>query len=380
MIKVVHNIHFPVSARSFVLPMVKFLNQVEINSELWVENHEKHFNVIQQLDVPKQFIASDLPLNPFIFYRRLSDYCLKLKATRPTVLHVHQSRASLIPLLAACIESIPVRIYHNHGLPYLGYNGILRWFLRNLELINIRLATHVLLVSHSNLAEAYADNLLPKNKGKVLANGSAVGINLVDFNLSDVTENTVRQAKQKFGVINAPFVLAYVGRPVKRKGFHFLLEAWKQSGLGLRGNVLLIAGCTDVECTTALGYSVAGVHGLGYQTDLSEFYIACDAVALPSKHEGFPYSLLEGAAYAKPLIGTDIPGIRCAIKHNETGLLVPFEDKLALTNAMSQLASNPFLRFQLGQNARKRIEQDFPRELILTDLLNFYETELAIVS
>ncbi len=375
MVQVVHNIHFPVSARSFVMPLVDFLNENGIETQLWVENHPNHSVVIQQLNVPKQLIDSDLVLNPFLFFSRLSEFRNQLKVSKPKIIHAHQSRASLIPLLAAYLEKVPMRVYHNHGLPYLGYKGILGWLLRCLEILNIHLATHVLLVSTSNLAAAEADGLLPKGKGTVIANGSAVGINIHDF---DFSEDFIKKAKIKFCVTEADFVLAYVGRPVKRKGFHLLLKAWEKSGLGLENNYLLIAGCTPAECDTALGYSVAGVKGLGYLKDLREFYAACDALTLPSKHEGFPYSLLEASAAGKPLIGTDIPGISCTIKHNQTGLLVPFNDEAALADAIIQLASNPLLRLHLGQNARKRAEQEFSREIVLAGLLNFYEQDLGV--
>ncbi|MBW4665953.1 MAG: glycosyltransferase [Cyanomargarita calcarea GSE-NOS-MK-12-04C] len=377
MLRVLHSIHFPVSARSFVKPVVDYLNQSGIATELWVENHSKHSTVIQQLNVPKRLVASDLVFNPIEFIRRLSNYRRQLRVANPDILHTHQTRASLIPLLAAYLEKIPIRVYQNHGLPYLGYRGPLRWLLRSLEIINIRLATHVLLVSRSNLSAARKDRLLSANQGAVIANGSAVGIDLAEYELSSFSGHRKKQAKKKFGVAEAPFVLAYVGRPVRRKGFHLLLKAWEKSGLGLQNCFLLIAGCTANECEAALGHPVVGVKGLGYLTNLSKFYAACDAVTLPSEHEGFPYSLLEGAAAAKPLIGTDIPGIRCAIQPNQTGLLVPVNDELALANAISQLASDPVLRSRLGQNARKRVEQEFAREIVLTSLQDFYYKDLG---
>lgn len=378
MLEVIHNIHFPVSARSFVMPIVSYLNQSGITTELWLENHPEHSAIVQQLNVTKQFVASDLVFNPIEFLRRLYNYRRQLRKAQPQILHSHQTRASLIPLLAAYLEQVPIRIYHNHGLPYLGYRGVLRWLLRSLEVINIRLATHILLVSKSNLAAARADGLLSENQGVVLANGSAVGIDLVDFDLSRFTGENITQAREKFGISETAFVLAYVGRPVKRKGFHLLLRAWEKSGLGQQNNILLIAGCSAAECDKALGYPVAGVKGLGYLTNLSEFYAACDVVTLPSEHEGFPYSMLEGAAAGKPLIGTDITGIRCTIKNDETGLLVSVNDEASLAEAIKKLASDPQLRSRLGYNARKRVEQEFTREVVLTSLLDFYRIELGI--
>ncbi|MBW4539546.1 MAG: glycosyltransferase family 4 protein [Myxacorys chilensis ATA2-1-KO14] len=373
MVEVIHSIHFPVSARSFISPVVEYLNEAGIKTELWVENQLKHQAVIEQLDVPKQLIDSDLVLNPLAFLQRLSNFRRHLRTARPKILHTHQSRASLIPLLAAYLERVPVRIYQNHGLPYLGYRGTLRWSLRLLEAINLRLATHVLLVSHSNLQEARADGLLDANQGAVMAHGSIAGIDLLQF---DTKSLDVAQAKQHLGVADAPFVLAYVGRPVRRKGFHLLLQAWERSGLGDANNVLLVAGCTADECDQALGHKVAGVKGLGYLTDLHQVYTACDVVTLPSEHEGFPYSLLEGAAAAKALIGTDIPGVRCAIQAGQTGLLVPAKDEVALAEAIEKLAFDPALRSRLGQNARQRVEQQFSRELVLKELLTFYQTQL----
>lgn len=380
MVKVIHSIHFPVSARSFVLPIVNYLNQHGIDSELWIEDNPSHRELIQLLSAPKQFVGSDISLNPLVFLQKLFNYRSKLKSSKPDILHAHQSRSALIPLLSAYLEKVPIRIYQNHGLPYLGYCGIMRIILRTLEKINIYLATHVLFVSHSNLAEAHQDGLMPQHKGKVIANGSAIGIDLEEIELGYSDSFIIQSAKQKFSVSTSPFVLAYVGRPVKRKGFHFLIRAWEKSGLGLQGNILLIAGCTHEDCLKVMGYSVTGVRGLGYLKDLTEFYIACDAVVLPSKHEGFPYSLLEGAAYAKPLIGTDIPGIRCAIRNNQTGLLIPFEDQPALVSAINQLASDPSLRFKLGQNARRRVELEFQRRFILEKLHDFYITEIEIAS
>lgn len=376
MAQVVHTIYFPVSARSFVQPMTAHLIEHGIPAELWIENMPAYSHFTEGIYVPKRLVATDITFNPNSFRRKLSDLRAQLQTVNPRVLHAHQTRSSLLPLLAASLEGVPVRIYHNHGLPYLGHHGILRMLLKTLESINIRLATHVLCVSRSTLDAARADGLL-LGKGAVLANGSAVGIDLAEFASSYFNEGSSTKAKEQFGVGGSTFVLGYVGRPVKRKGFHLLLKAWEKSDLAARGCWLLIAGCTTTECEAALGHQARGVKALGYIGDLRPFYAASDAVALPSEHEGFPYSLLEGAAAGKPLIGTDIPGVRCAIKNNQTGLLIPPNDDIALTQAMTALASNPQLRSELGTKARARVEQDFTRELVLSSLLDFYRTQLG---
>jgi N,N'-diacetylbacillosaminyl-diphospho-undecaprenol alpha-1,3-N-acetylgalactosaminyltransferase len=376
--QVIQSIHLPVSARSFVLPMVKSLNQAGISTELWVENFAKQSAIVELLDVPKYFIASDLVKNPLTIMTRFLNYRRQLRRARPKVIHTHQTRAAIIPLLAAYLEQVPVRIYHNHGLSYLGYKGGMRWFLRILEVINISLSTHVLLVSKSNLAEARVDGILKQNQGYVLAHGSAVGIDLNEYKPEYFSPAAAKIARQKLEIPVDAFVLAYTGRPFKRKGFHLLIKAWERSGLGQQNHFLIIAGCSAAACDDVLGYPSQGVKGLGYLTSLREFYAACDAVTLPSEHEGFGYSLIEGAAAGKPLIGSDIPGIRCAIQPDLTGILIPKNNEIALAEAIKYIAFNPDLRHQLGKNARYRIEQEFTNEIVLAGLLDFYTNIIGL--
>lgn len=375
--QVIHSIHFPVSAHAFVYPMVKYLCGKGITSELWLEDSCRHNNIIQKIDIPKQLVDSDLTVNPFIFFRRLVNYRTRLRKAKPRVLHVHQSRASLIPLLAAYLEKIPYRIYHNHGLPYLGYRGITRFFLRSLEVANLFLSTHVLLVSHSNLKEARKDRLLREDEGYVIANGSVVGINVEDYRCA-LDNSFVERVRQELNIPRNSFVLGYIGRPVKRKGFHLLLKAWVDSGLAAKDHILLIAGCTEEECKKVLGHPIEGVKALGYIQEMNRFYSACDAVVLPSHHEGFSYALLEGSAAAKPLIGTDIPGNRCAIQDGITGFLIPPNDITALTQVIKTLASDPLLCLRLGKNARERAKSDFRRDDVLSGIVKFYNQNLAL--
>ena len=145
--------------------MVEHLNRNGIATELWFERQEKHRETIRHITVPQRHLDSDFTIHPARLVQRLADYRKQLRIARPKVVHAHQTRASLIPLLAAYWEGVPVRVYHNHGLPYLGYRGPFRWALRVLEKTNIALATHVLLVSHSNLQAARVDGLLPAGKG-----------------------------------------------------------------------------------------------------------------------------------------------------------------------------------------------------------------------
>lgn len=369
--RVVMSIHFPVSAKNFVLPLVEYLNARDIHSELWVQDSERHREFLNEMPGPMRLVESDLSANPVKFWKRLSVYRRHLRDTSPEVLHAHQTRASLIPMVAAWCERVPVRIYHNHGLPYLGYKGVKRWLLRCLEKVNMRLASEVVMVSHSNRQAAIEDTLLSMEKGLVIGQGSAVGIDLSCFDWHD-DPVARRLARTTFQIPQANFVLGYVGRPVSRKGFHLLLSAWEKTGLGKTGGKLLIAGCSQQECEDAHDGALDGIVGLGYISNMHDLYAACDVITLPSEHEGFPYSLLEAAAGGRATLGTDIPGIRCAIDRDVTGLLIPPKNEAELCDAILKLANDEQLRTKLGTAGRLRVEQEFERETVLSRFYGYY--------
>jgi glycosyltransferase involved in cell wall biosynthesis len=371
---VVHLCHYPVSARAFIAPLVAALREAGYAAELWAEDRGEH-PALREVAVPLRRIACDLSANPLRCARAFIALWRAFTTTRPRIVHAHQTRASLLPLLAAALARVPVRVYHNHGLPYLGYasNDWLRFGLRLLDRFNCALATQVLLVSRSNLVEAERDGLISPGRAKVLADGSIAGI---DLDRLPIPTSAARAAARAALGLGEGFALAWVGRPVRRKGFHLVLEAWERSGLGTEGGTLLAAGCAQAECDAALGHAVAGVRGLGYVSDMPAIYAAADAVALLSDHEGFPYALLEGSAASLPLLGSDIPGVRDAVVDGETGLLVPREPTAAAA-ALRRLADDAGLRTALGTAGRRRVERLFDRRRVLGALVDWYRDELG---
>lgn len=370
---VIHLIHHPVSAKKFVEPVVKLLNSNGIEAELWIENREELKDFISAIDCPKRFARFDLSINPFTVLARLVGLLKRFVKLRPRAIHAHQTRAAFIPLLAALIARVPVRIYRNGGTPYLGYQGILRTLLWLLEFLNCRFATHVITVSHSIRKKMIQDRIVRKSKCEVLGEGSSCGIDLVEFSAEHFDVQHRIRARYAFGISAIAFVVLYVGRPFKRKGFNTLLSVWQCMGSSNSENVLLVAGCSTEDISHAMGPPVKNLIALGYVKDLRSCYAACDVVVLPSWHEGFPYSLLEGAAAAKPLVGSNIPGIDSIIINNKNGLLVTANNPEVLADALVVLRDNHDLRNRMGHCGRQYVEQYFDRKVFNKLLLDYYD-------
>jgi glycosyltransferase involved in cell wall biosynthesis len=82
--------------------------------------------------------------------------------------------------------------------------------------------------------------------------------------------------------------------------------------------------------------------------------------------------LLEALAAGRPIVATDVPGCREAVRDGENGLLVPSRDPEALAAALETLIRNPALRRQYGDRGRRRAETEFAVEIVNDATLRLY--------
>jgi glycosyltransferase involved in cell wall biosynthesis len=105
---------------------------------------------------------------------------------------------------------------------------------------------------------------------------------------------------------------------------------------------------------------------LGETNDVRPFIRRASVIVLPSYREGLPLSLLEGAAMARPLIATDVPGCRQLVVEKVTGLLCEARNPASLALAMKQFAQMPSRkRSEMGAAARSVVEQHFSKKIVV---------------
>lgn len=91
----------------------------------------------------------------------------------------------------------------------------------------------------------------------------------------------------------------------------------------------------------------------GNQHEVLPWYQAFDAFILPTHAEGMPQSLIQAMLCALPVITTPVGSIPHAVKHGESGLLVPPKNTTELCAAMCRVRTDPQLCQRLGANARR---------------------------
>jgi glycosyltransferase involved in cell wall biosynthesis len=97
----------------------------------------------------------------------------------------------------------------------------------------------------------------------------------------------------------------------------------------------------------------------GYRSDLQSVYSAFDVFMLSSRREGLPNSLLEAMAMGLPVVTTDVAGAKELVADGRTGFVLPQGDANGLGRALLALIDDGQLLRQMGEEGRKRVEQEF---------------------
>ena len=103
----------------------------------------------------------------------------------------------------------------------------------------------------------------------------------------------------------------------------------------------------------------ARFHMAGWRNDVQSLLPALDMVALTSAREGFPMTVIESMAAARPVAAFAAGGAAEAIVDGVTGLVIPPGDVGALTRAIRRLIVNPTERAAMGQAAQQRAREMF---------------------
>jgi rhamnosyl/mannosyltransferase len=159
------------------------------------------------------------------------------------------------------------------------------------------------------------------------------------------------------------------------KGLHILMEA--ASGLDYP---IVIVGAGPIEDELkqqAAQLGLRNIHFLGHLPDEDKVALLtlCYGVLFPShlRSEAFGISLLEGAMYGKPMISSEIgTGTTFINIGNETGLVVPPSDPVALRQAMQYLWEHPEQAAEMGRRAEERYWKHFTADQMVRSYVDLY--------
>ncbi len=171
---------------------------------------------------------------------------------------------------------------------------------------------------------------------------------------------------------NEDYVL-FFGRLEKTKGISTLLKA---AGMA-RGVRVVIAGRSTPDFQEDYRrFGHGNVRFVGFQSgnELRTLVKNSAAVVVPSIwYENQPFSILESFAFGKPVIASDLGGIKELIGNNERGILFPRNEESALSDAMTRLTTDSGLAARTGLNAFKYAKEYHDQVYHYEHLIRIYE-------
>ena len=278
--------------------------------------------------------------------------------------------ASLYASMAGKLAHVPVRLYCQWGLVFVGFQGLKRKIFQMEEEYVCHLSTHIEPDSNSNLNFAHEIGLYPESKGSVIWNGSACGVNLTKFDISNKEEYR-KDIREQLDIPEDAFVYGFVGRITRDKGVNELLEAYKKLN---DDSYLIMVGPSEVDETINQElYTWASenekIKFTGYTTVVEQYLSAMDCYILPSYREGFGMGVVEAEAMGVPVIVTDIPGPTDAMIDNETGIVVQKADVESLYNAMISIREDKVRYFAMAEKAHDFAVNNFEQKQLFNYIL-----------
>jgi glycosyltransferase involved in cell wall biosynthesis len=171
-----------------------------------------------------------------------------------------------------------------------------------------------------------------------------------------------------------------VGRLAPIKDHRTFFEAAAKVVAERPDTTIVVAG--DGELRARLESDARTVLGdrvrfLGWVHDLPALYGALDVVALTSRLEGTPVSLIEAAASGTPAVATAVGGVAEVVRHRETGVLVPPNDPVAVAAQLLTLLADPHGARRMGEEGARWVQERFSQQRLADDISQLYNELLS---
>ncbi len=279
---------------------------------------------------------------------------------QPRFAHVQYMTPGVAPIIAARLCRIPhiLATVHVPGRHY----GRKIWLPR----LAARLCDVFLCVSETAERSFFGDSAL-FDEGLLRKGRRHFTIhNAVDLEQADVIMASDRPAaKRRELCLDGHPVVGVVGRLSPEKGQRWLLDAMGKVVQHLPSARLLVVGDGAERETLVAHADKVGLNGRvvwAGKVSREEALVcfgAMDVVAVPSLWEGFGLCAAEAMAFAKPVVASDVDGLREVVSNGQTGRLVPCGDAGAMADALVALLRDPATMQRLGRAGRARAEQFF---------------------
>jgi len=323
-----------------------------LNSGLFIEKIKDKAKVLP-LDLTRQVNFSNI-----VKLKKI------IKDNNIDIVHSQGARADFYSRVASRLArkgNLPVMI-STVAMPPEGFdvNVLKKFTYITLDRLSEKFVDEFIVVSKTTKEQLIEKHKIPLSKVIVIPNG----LELDEYIYKPEWSEKIRR---EFNIKPGAVIIGTSCRLVWQKGLEYLIDSanilikeFTDSDVPL---VFLIGGEGPKRKVLELRVQKYGLEDriifTGFRKDVKEILSALDIFVMPSILEGQPIILIEVMAMGKPIVATDLDGIKEAVINGETGLLVPPKNPKLLADAIRQLIKDRNKWKQMGIRGREIIEQKY---------------------
>lgn len=351
-------------AEAQAVTLIERLRDLRVEVSAVVFHHGKVASTLEGLGID----VTVLDQRAMTFRACLTHLTRQIRSFRPTAVHVHRYRETVLAAAALWRGDAPPLVRTVHGLPepFHGWKGIKMAVYERLERMAIRFSGATLIAVSENTA-AYLRRVFPRAAIHVVPNG--------------ISDRRVRPSRERaairreWGIHDDAPVIGFVGRLAPIKGADLFLQTAVRLGREFPSLCAVVVGDGEQRgeleaYAAAEGFS--GVRFLGHRDDVGDVLTAIDVVLMPSRHEGLPLVLLETMTAGRPIVATAVGGIPEVVDGRSAWLVAP-ESVDALTEATRAALTDPMRAEALAKRAQGTVH-GFTAERMAERVIDVYRS------
>lgn len=308
-------------------------------------------------------------INPLIDIIAFISLVAAIRKFRPDIVHTHGAKSGFLGRFAAFVLRAPVIIHTFHGHFFHSYfSRFVSRFIAFVERSIGLITTCTVALSETQKQELVNDfKIIPFRKVKIIPLG---------FDIVEASDSLYQRAifRDKYQLQSKHIAVGIVGRIVPVKNHIMFLKVIKK----LQKSYAHIPFCffiigdggLKVELENWLqqndiSFNSEGVNAnnsivfTSWITNVEEIMCGLDIVALTSFNEGTPLTLIESQFYKRPVVCTNVGGVKDTMIDQKTGFLLNVDEIEEFALKLVSLAENEDLRRKMGETGKEFVISHF---------------------
>jgi len=297
-------------------------------------------------------------------FRAIAKLVCLMKRQEIDIVHSYLFRANILCRIAAKLAGVPVVISSMQGIEVT----------RRAPLFVEKL-TSPLVDKFAAVSDAIRNYIIQKahiDPEKIVTVRNGIGL---------IEVKVATMERREFSLRPGAPIVGVVGRLAKEKGYRYLLSAAKIVMKECpEAHFLVVGDGPEREKLANLAFNLGlkdHITFTGYRRDVLRVLSLFDIFALATLWEGLSMVILEAMVMAKPVVTTNVVGNPELVVDGITGFLVPPRDPEALADRILTLLKDENLRKRMGAAGRRRVEEKFTIEKMVSETESLYEELLV---